>query len=143
MAQDRSTQLTEPRAGRWPRWTKGLALTLALALGACGGSDGGPDSASPGAVTLDAAGGTLTLGGVQVIVPADALAGATTVRVAADSVGAPPPPAGARLLSPIYSVTPHGVDFARPARLRIRSTRAASRPAPGPCCSRHNRAATG
>ena len=29
------------------------------------------------------------------------------------------PPAGARLLSPIYSITPHGVDFARPARLRI------------------------
>ncbi len=119
MAQDRSTQRTEPQAGRWLRWTTGLALTLALALGACGGGDGGPDSASPGAGTLDATGGTLTLGGVQVIVPADALAAATTVRVAADSVGAPPPPAGARLLSPIYSVTPHGVDFARPARLRI------------------------
>ena len=33
MAQDRSTQRTEPQAGRWPRWARGLALTLAVALG--------------------------------------------------------------------------------------------------------------
>ncbi|HEY1127964.1 MAG TPA: immunoglobulin domain-containing protein [Roseateles sp.] len=98
-----------------------------LWLAGCGGGGGGDaapvGSASPPASsepTIGASGGTIAdATGAQVIVPAAALSEATTIRIAKDSVGAPALPAGARLASPVYSLTPHGVDFKSPARLRI------------------------
>ena len=107
------------------RFLLSAALVVVSWMAGCGGSSGSaPDSvAQPPAAssaTIGASGGTIgDASGVQVIVPADALGEPTTIRIARDSVGAPALPDGARLASPVYALTPHGIDFKSPARLRI------------------------
>jgi hypothetical protein len=57
--------------------------------------------------------------GASVIVPAGALAANTTIRIAMDSTGAPPLPAGLAPAGNVYVITPHGGDFAQPVEVRI------------------------
>ena len=96
-----------------------LALTL---LAACGGRDDAPPPPPPpseGSATVGAAGGTVPgPDGVQLIVPANALANPVTLRIARDGTGAPLL-AGLNALSPIYAVTPHGLTFDAGAVLSI------------------------
>jgi sugar lactone lactonase YvrE len=92
-----------------------LALTSLLALAgllaACGGSDSEPPPPIVGSATLGAAGGVVDgPDGVQLAVPADALAAPVTLRVARDDSGAPALE-GLNALSPVYAVTPHGQAF--------------------------------
>jgi hypothetical protein len=97
-----------------------LALVLAATLSACGGSGG--SSAPPpseGHATIGTAGGTVTgPDGVTVVVPAGALSADTTLRIARDATGAPEV-GGLRLVTPIYQLTPHGIEFESPVRIRI------------------------
>src|SRR5688572_18607039 len=99
-----------------------LAVCL-LALAGCGGGDGGsapppaapapPPVVPPPPPVIGAAGGTVTeTSGAQVIVPAGALTSNSTIRIAMDSTGAPPMPAGLTSAGNIYAITPHGGDFA-------------------------------
>ena len=86
------------------------ALIVAIALAACGGSDD-PPPPTEGSATLSAAGGIVTgPDGVQLALPADALANPVTFRIARDGSGAPPLE-GLNALSPVYAVTPHGQAF--------------------------------
>ena len=80
-------------------------------VGRLRGQRWGTDSRIPGGRHAGCSGRHADARRRSVIVPADALAGATTVRVAADSVGAPPPPDRRAALSPS---TPS------PARRRLR-----------------------
>lgn len=89
------------------------ALLIVAGLAACGGSD-------DDGVTIDAAGGTVDgPAGSQVIVPAGALASATSLSITASSSGAPALPAGGLVLGQTFALTPHGTSFAAPATLRI------------------------
>ena len=86
------------------------ALIVAIALAACGGSDD-PPPPTEGSATLGAVGGIVTgPDGVQLELPADALASPVTFRIARDGSGAPPLE-GLNALSPVYAVTPHGQAF--------------------------------
>ena len=86
------------------------ALIVAIALAACGGSDD-PPPPTEGSATLSAAGGIVTgPDGVQLALPADALANPVTFRIARDGSGAPPLE-GINAASPVYAVTPHGQAF--------------------------------
>ena len=101
-----------------------VVLVLALALAACGGGggDGGgvvPPPA-PTEVTVGPAGGTVTdASGAQVVVPAGALAQATTISVGQSSKGAPPLPAGVTVFGPMFAFTPHGTAFAAPVTITV------------------------
>ena len=101
-------------------WIRALMVVgLAAWMAGCGGGGGDP-AATPGEATLGAAGGTVTGGdGAQVVFPKDALRGETTVRIAKDSTGAPPLPAGAAPAGAVYMITPHGGSFAVHAEVSI------------------------
>ena len=95
-----------------------VAIGVAIALGACGGGGDAPPP-SVGQATLDAAGGTVEgPDGVRLVVPEAALSATTTLRIARDATGAPEL-GGAKAITPVYSVTPHGTVFAQSARIRI------------------------
>lgn len=106
-----------------------LALTCAVGLVACGGSDGsGGSTGSPGtppptsapAPTVGPAGGTVShASGAAVVVPAGALQSDVTVRIAVDSTGAPPLPANLGATGSVFAVTPHGATFQQPVEVRI------------------------
>ena len=69
---------------------------------------------------IGAAGGTVNeTSGAQIVVPAGALASDSTIRIAMDSTGAPPMPAGLTTAGNMYAVTPHGGDFAQPIAVSI------------------------
>jgi Ig-like domain-containing protein/immunoglobulin I-set domain protein len=57
--------------------------------------------------------------GASVIVPAGALTTDTTIRIAMDSTGAPPIPAGLHSAGNVYAITPHGGEFAEPIEVRL------------------------
>ncbi len=97
-----------------------VACLVTALLGACGGDDTpAPPPPSEGSATLDAAGGTVDgPDGVQLVVPADALDGPVTFRIARDATGAPPLE-GINALSPVYAVTPHGQAFGADALFSI------------------------
>jgi alpha-tubulin suppressor-like RCC1 family protein len=95
-----------------------LIVAMAVGLSACGGGDA-PPPPSEGSATIDAAGGEVAgPDGVKLAVPAGALGTATTVRIARDGSGAPEL-GGAKLISPVYAITPHGTAFAESARISI------------------------
>jgi len=78
-----------------------------------------PPPPTEGSATLGAAGGTVPgPDGVQLWVPADALGGPVTFRIARDASGAPPLE-GIDALSPVYAATPHGQTFGASALLSI------------------------
>lgn len=65
-------------------------------------------------------GGTVTEAtGAEVIFPAGAVTADTTFRIAMDSTGAPPLPAGLVTAGNTYVITPHGGDFEQPVEVRI------------------------
>lgn len=98
-----------------------LAAGVLALLAACGGDDA--PSEPPSAVTAEIGpqGGTVNgPDGVQVVVPAGALAQPTTIGIARSAVGAPTPlsegnaPAGS-----IYEFTPHDLVFNTPVTIRM------------------------
>jgi len=94
-----------------------MAVSVVVLLAACGGSSTPPPS--EGSATIDAAGGTVAgPDGVTLVVPSGALATASTFRIARDGAGAPEL-GGAKAISPIYAITPHGTAFAESARVNI------------------------
>ncbi|EHR69768.1 immunoglobulin I-set domain-containing protein [Burkholderiales bacterium JOSHI_001] len=96
------------------------AAALSLALVSCGGGGSGDEPLPPPAVTVGAAGGAVgEAGGAQVVVPAGALQADTTIRLAKDSSGAPPVPAGLVAAGDTYAITPHGTRFAQPVEVRL------------------------
>lgn len=101
----------------WARVLAAAAACMLMLLAACGGSSTPPPS--EGSATLDAAGGEVSgPDGVKLTVPAGALASASTFRIARDGNGAPEI-GGARLIAPVYAITPHGTAFAESARVSI------------------------
>ena len=97
----------------WRRWAAAGAVALWLAgCGGGGGDDASQTTAAPS--TVGAAGGSVTgPDGASVVIPAGALTAETTIRIAKDSTGAPPPlPADVVTpLSNTYALTPHGSGF--------------------------------
>src|SRR5215510_9077534 len=74
-----------------------------------------PPPPPPPPPTIGAGGGTVTeIGGASVIFPAGAVSNDTTFRIAVDSTGAPPLPAGLGGTGSVYAITPHGGNFAKP-----------------------------
>lgn len=108
-----------------------MALAGLVAAGGCGGSGSEapapppvqasppPGSATVGGATQTAAVTIDGIGGASVVVPPEALAEAVTVRIAADTTGAPPLPAGLVPRGAVLALTPHDVAFAVPVRVRI------------------------
>lgn len=119
----------------WRQVLSCAALLAAAALAGCGGGSG--DAAVPtapaGPADSATAGGpgqaqAVTLAGpqgAQAVVPPGALAQAMTLRIAADSTGAPALPAGVLPAGPVIALTPHGAVFDAPVRVRLPITEAA------------------
>ncbi|MEW5879741.1 MAG: immunoglobulin domain-containing protein [Pseudomonadota bacterium] len=110
----------KPDIAQWLRHTAAVCSALSiLALGGCARSDVPPEP-SEGQATIGAAGGTVNgPDGVQLVVPAGALDGDTTIRIARSSSGAPALSGDLQGGQPIYEVTPHGLRFAEPVTLRL------------------------
>lgn len=98
-------------------------IGLAVVLAACGGGDGGGDAdpAPSGTATLGADGGRVVAESAEVVVPPGAMERATTIRIAADSTGAPPLPRWAKASGAMLQLTPHGSTFAEPVTVRLRA----------------------
>jgi alpha-tubulin suppressor-like RCC1 family protein len=103
-----------------------LAACVAALIAGCGGGGGSgsdeppTDAAPPG--TVDAAGARLDgPDGSRVDVPKDALAAAVRVVIAKDATAAPGLAAnsGFRLVSNVYTITPHGQSFAKPVTVTL------------------------
>ncbi|MGD9831233.1 MAG: hypothetical protein AB7U92_00630 [Piscinibacter sp.] len=98
---------------------------LAWLVAACGGSGGGGAAPAPAPTSVTrtvsaAAGGTVDgPGGTQLVIPPGALAADTDITIAVDDRGLPAVPAGASLASPMLSITPHDLVFARPVTLSV------------------------
>jgi hypothetical protein len=108
----------KPAHRRAPVWLGMLLVTSMTLLTACGGGSSAP-APSVGSATIAAAGGeVLGPDGVKLAIPPSALASATTFRIARDGNGAPEL-GGAKAISPVYAITPHGAAFAESARVSI------------------------
>jgi hypothetical protein len=83
--------------------------------GDTGGSDGGDDVSK----SIGPAGGTITLDGASLTVPAGALTSTVTLRVTKAAPGTPLPAAGGTALGDYYRFTPHGTLFTKPVTIRI------------------------
>jgi hypothetical protein len=110
-------------SGLWRGALLALCVVVPLCLQGCGGGGGGETATAtqtPGATTINSAGGTVTeASGASVVVPANAFAVATTVRIAKDSTGAPALPTALTSSGSVYMVTPHGGSFAQPVEVHI------------------------
>jgi uncharacterized delta-60 repeat protein len=96
-------------------------VCLLLVLAGCGG--GGTSPPSPPSQTppsgIGPAGGTVSNGGAQVVVPAGALSQATSIAIEQTNSGAPQLPAGVVSFGPMFAFTPHGTTFAAPATVTL------------------------
>ena len=96
------------------------AALAALVIVACGGSDEAPPQAAGVSLSVGAAGGTLDgPNGVQLVVPAGALAQTVLITFAQTSDGAPALPAGGVDIGAMFALTPHGTTFALPVTIRL------------------------
>lgn len=121
-----------------PRPLAAALFTAVLLTAGCGGSDDSPPPPPPPAAppttptpnppsvpapvsaTIGAAGGTLNgPDGVQLVVPAGALAQDTTIRIARSSTGAPGAPSEWTAAAPAIEITPHDLEFALPVTIRM------------------------
>jgi hypothetical protein len=106
-------------------WTRVLLSAIActcLVLTGCGGGHSSSSTTPPSSAqgTIGATGGVVSIPqGAQVVMPQNALATDTTVGVDQSATGAPPLPAGAKLLGPIVAFTPHGTSFAVPVTMTL------------------------
>lgn len=90
-----------------------------------------PPPPAEGSATIGSAGGFVTgPDGVRLAVPPAALESDITFRIARESSGAPPLPAGIDLASAVYAITPHGQPFAvsTSVELPVSAALAAGRP---------------
>ncbi len=96
---------------------------LFLALAACGGGGQTPTPTPtppvPQPSGIGPAGGTVSNGGAQVVVPAGALAQAVQIAIEQTDVGAPPLPAGVTRFGAMFAFTPHGTTFAAAATVTL------------------------
>lgn len=93
-----------------------------MALGGCGGGRGEDQPAAPsGQATLGIDGGRIATAAAEVLVPPGALDTMATVRIAADSTGAPPLPGWARPAGDMMQITPHGSTFSAHVTVRLRA----------------------
>ena len=98
---------------------------LFLILAGC--SRGASPTQSPSSVPapppapsgIGPAGGTVSNGGAQVVVPAAALAQATQIAIAQTNAGAPALPPEVTLVGPMFAFTPHGTTFAVSATVTL------------------------
>ena len=98
------------------------AVCLPLALGACGGGDGGADGnpASLSGTVVGAGGGTVFgPNGAKVEVPPGALAADTVIRIEQSSAGAPALPGDFSAQGQMFAFTPHGTTFSLPVTLTL------------------------
>src|SRR5689334_17054003 len=103
-----------------------LALSLLLALGACGGGGGaagddpGVPPPPPPQTGIGAAGGTVSGPiGAKVVIPPGALTTNVEIKVEMISTGAPALPAGLSAAGQMFAFTPHGTSFAAPVTLTL------------------------
>src|SRR5688572_6622164 len=94
---------------------------LFLVLAGCGGSGSSPEPSPPVPQPsgIGPAGGTVSNGGAEVVVPAGALAQATPIAIEQTNAGAPPLPAGVVSFGPMFAFTPHGTTFAVPVTVTL------------------------
>jgi alpha-tubulin suppressor-like RCC1 family protein len=101
----------------WFALRRCTAAMIVCATAACGGGSdppptvGGPEQTSEVVLAGPA--------GVQLTVPPGAVGEPVTLRVAANSSGAPALPPGQAMASTMVEVTPHGAVFSKPVRLRL------------------------
>lgn len=98
------------------------ALLLCAVITACGGGDGSAEAepAPGGEATLGAAGGTVeSAAGARVVVPAGALDGTVTVRLARDATDMPALPAHLSPVGDVWTLTPHGANFSEPVQVSL------------------------
>ncbi|HEY7641257.1 MAG TPA: Calx-beta domain-containing protein [Steroidobacteraceae bacterium] len=94
-------------------------VCLLLVLAGCGGGGGSPPASQTPPGGIGAAGGTVTNGSAQVVVPAGALSQNTAIAIEQTSAGAPPLPTGVVSFGPMFAFTPHGTAFATPATVTL------------------------
>lgn len=112
----------------WRQALHAFIASLFVLLAGCGGGGGGdaavetpPPAVAPtiggdGGIVSGAASGST---GVTVVVPPGALQDVATIRVAADSTGAPAIPTWFRTAGPMVAITPHGATFSEPVTVRL------------------------
>ncbi len=93
-------------------------LTCLGSIAACSSTDETPKTTNSGAAaaTIGSEGGTLTTKGVELVIPAGALAEARTISIAATTDG---PPAGIVGYSQILRFEPEGLVFKVPVSVKI------------------------
>ena len=94
-------------------------------LSACGGKDEPTGSATVGGPEQTESVEFSAPNGASIAVPAGALREPVTLRIAADSAGAPALPAGTPAVSAMHALTPHGSIFGAPVRVRLPYSRSA------------------
>jgi len=104
-----------PVDGRY-RVRRALALALALCT-ACGSSSGGGADVPPAEAVVGPAGGSVSSGGVTIVVPAGALAADVTLRVAAATEEATID--AVTRVGPTVEIGPSGTTFATPAAVTL------------------------
>lgn len=98
------------------------AIGLAILVAGCGGGGGSAGSAVVPPGTVDASGASVDgPDGSRVEVPAGAVQGPVQVTIAKDATSAPglASTSGFRLVSNIYTITPHGQTFAKPVKVTL------------------------
>jgi hypothetical protein len=109
---------------RMVRWLGAIGLVIGLA-GCGGGGDGGDGGGRPEdtpVFNVDSAGAVVAgPDGSRVDVPADAVTAPVRVSIAKDATAAPGLAAdsGFRLVSNIFTITPHGQSFAKPVAVTL------------------------
>jgi hypothetical protein len=98
-----------------------ILLVLPLMLAGC--SSNGKSS---GSSTIGPEGGTVTVGGSSVVIPAGALSGATDISVEENPSGYPEIPSSIEAHGSVWAFLPHGLVFASPVTVTVPFTGSAT-----------------